>query len=53
MDTLVFLHYLTAQPTYNSRIAHIEHVLPREANYAESNCRVLLSGGLPQLHPVA
>ncbi|MCL0046412.1 DEAD/DEAH box helicase [Dehalococcoidales bacterium] len=35
MDTSVFLHRLTAQPTYKDQIAHIEHIPPREASYAE------------------
>jgi len=35
MDTTAFLNYLTAQPYYNGQIAHIEHVPPRKANYAE------------------
>jgi len=34
MDTSAFLHYLTTKPTYSSQIVHIEHILPREANYA-------------------
>jgi DEAD/DEAH box helicase domain-containing protein len=35
MNTSAFLHYLTAQPTYSGQIAHIEHIPPRDANYAE------------------
>ncbi|MBA7505749.1 hypothetical protein ES706_04426 [subsurface metagenome] len=35
MKTSAFLHYLTAQPTYNGQIAHIEHIPPRDANCAE------------------
>ncbi len=35
MDTSAFLHYLTAQPTYRTQIAHIEHIPPRDANYAK------------------
>ncbi len=35
MKTSAFLNYLTAQPTYNGQIAHIEHIPPREANCAE------------------
>ena len=35
MDTSAFLQYITAQPFYNGQIAHIEHILPREASYAE------------------
>ena len=34
-DTAAFLGYLTAQPTYSGQIAHIEHIPPREADYAE------------------
>jgi DEAD/DEAH box helicase domain-containing protein len=34
-DTTAFLGYLTAQPTYSGQIAHIEHIPPREADYAE------------------
>ena len=32
---MAFLHHLTAQPTYSGQIAHIEHILPRDASYAE------------------
>ena len=35
MDTSAFLRHLTAQPTYGGQIAHIEPILPRDANYAE------------------
>ncbi len=35
MKTSAFLRYLTAQPTYSGQIAHIEHISPRDANYAE------------------
>jgi len=35
MDTSAFLQQLIAQPTYRGQIAHIEHIPPREANYAE------------------
>ncbi|MFC1902952.1 DEAD/DEAH box helicase [Chloroflexota bacterium] len=35
MDTSAFLHHITAQPTYSGQIAHIEHIPPREASYAE------------------
>jgi len=35
MNTSAFLHHLTAQPTYNGQIAHIEHIPPRDASYAE------------------
>ncbi len=34
MDTSAFLQYLTAQPDYNQQVVHIEHILPREADYA-------------------
>ncbi len=35
MDTSAFLQYLAAQPTYSGQIVHIEHIPPREADYAE------------------
>ena len=35
MNPSAFLHYLTAQPTYKDQIVHIEHIPPRDANYAE------------------
>ena len=35
MDTIAFLHDLEAQPAYAGQVAHIEHIPPREANYAE------------------
>jgi len=35
MDTSAFLHYLTAQPTYSGQMAHVEHIHPRHASYAE------------------
>ncbi len=35
MNTSAFLHHLTAQPTYNGQIAHMEHIPPRDASYAE------------------
>ncbi|UCC90718.1 MAG: DEAD/DEAH box helicase, partial [Dehalococcoidia bacterium] len=35
MDTLGFLHYLTAQPIYRGQIVHIEHIPAREASCAE------------------
>jgi DEAD/DEAH box helicase domain-containing protein len=35
MDTSAFIHYLKAQPNYNSQIVHIEHIPPREAECAE------------------
>jgi DEAD/DEAH box helicase domain-containing protein len=34
MDTTAFIRHLQAQPTYNNQIAHIEHIPPREADYA-------------------
>ena len=35
MNTSAFLRHLTAQPTYNAQIAHIEQIPPYEARYAE------------------
>lgn len=35
MNASDFLRYITAQPSYSGQIAHIEHVAPRKANYAE------------------
>jgi len=35
MNTSAFLHHLTAQPTYNAQIAHIEHIPPHGASCAE------------------
>ena len=35
MDTLAFLHHLQAQSTYADQIAHVEHIPPRRATYAE------------------
>ena len=35
MDTAAFLSYLISQPTYYEQIAHIEHIRPHEARYAE------------------
>lgn len=35
MNTSAFLHHLTAQPTYNAQIAHIEHIPPHDASCAE------------------
>ncbi|MDH5695640.1 MAG: DEAD/DEAH box helicase [Dehalococcoidia bacterium] len=35
MDTSVFFHYLTAQPTYSGQMAHIEHIPRREAKCAD------------------
>ncbi|TET67261.1 MAG: DEAD/DEAH box helicase [Dehalococcoidia bacterium] len=35
MDTLAFLHHLQTQATYAGQIAHIEHIPPRQATYAE------------------
>ena len=35
MNTSAFLHNLTAQPTYNGQMAHIEHIPLRDASYAE------------------
>jgi DEAD/DEAH box helicase domain-containing protein len=35
VDTLAFLHHLQAQSTYADQIAHVEHIPPRRATYAE------------------
>jgi DEAD/DEAH box helicase domain-containing protein len=35
MDTAGFLSYLVSQPTYHEQIAHIEHIRPREARFAQ------------------
>jgi hypothetical protein len=35
MDTAVFLSYLVSQPTYHEQIAHIEHIRPHDARFAE------------------
>ena len=35
MDTSAFLRQLTTQPTYSGQIAHIEHMLPCNASWAE------------------
>ena len=35
MDTAAFLHHIEAHPTYNGQIAHVEHIPPRKATYAE------------------
>jgi len=35
VDTLAFLHHLQTQATYAGQIAHIEHIPPRQATYAE------------------
>ncbi len=35
MDTPAFIEHLVAQPGYNSQIAHIGHIPPREASFAE------------------
>jgi len=35
VDTLAFLHHLQSQPTFAGQIAHIEHIHPRRAEYAE------------------
>ena len=35
MDTLAFLHHLEAQPDYAGQMAHVEHLPPRRAAYAE------------------
>ncbi|MCX6003210.1 MAG: DEAD/DEAH box helicase [Chloroflexi bacterium] len=35
MDTSFFLDYLVSQPFYYGQIAHIEHIRPRDARFAE------------------
>jgi len=35
VDTLAFLQHLQSQPTYAGQIAHVEHIPPRQAAYAE------------------
>jgi DEAD/DEAH box helicase domain-containing protein len=35
VDTSAFIHYLQTQDTYGDQIAHIEHIPPREAEFAE------------------
>ena len=35
MDTSAFIDYLITRPGYNSQIAHIEHIPPRDASFAE------------------
>ncbi len=35
MDTWAFLEQLTSQPAYRGQISHVEHIPPREANFAE------------------
>ena len=35
MDTSAFLSYLVSQPAYYEQIAHIEHIRPRDARFAE------------------
>ncbi len=35
MDTSAFIDYLIASPGYDSQIAHIEHIPPRDASFAE------------------
>jgi len=35
VDTLAFLQHLQSQPTYAGQIAHVEHIPPRQAIYAE------------------
>ncbi|MDD5287860.1 MAG: DEAD/DEAH box helicase, partial [Dehalococcoidales bacterium] len=35
MDTSAFLSYLVSQPSYYGQIAHIEHIRPRDAMFAE------------------
>jgi len=35
VDTTAFLHHLSAQPSYSGQVAHIEHIPPHDADYAE------------------
>ena len=35
MDTAAFLSYLVSQPTYYEQIAHIEHIRPHDARFAD------------------
>ncbi len=35
MDTAAFIDHLVARPDYNAQIAHIEHIPPRDASFAE------------------
>ncbi|MFH1031908.1 MAG: DEAD/DEAH box helicase [Chloroflexota bacterium] len=35
MDAKTFLDFLTAQPTYDGQIAHVEHIPPREPGFAD------------------
>ena len=35
MDTMAFLQYLRNRSNYYGQIAHIEHILPRAADYTE------------------
>jgi DEAD/DEAH box helicase domain-containing protein len=35
MDTSTFLSYLVSQPSYYGQVAHIEHIRPRDAQFAE------------------
>lgn len=35
VDTLAFLHHLQSQPTYAGQVAHVEHISPHRAEYAE------------------
>jgi len=35
VDTLAFLNHLQSQPTFADQVAHIEHIRPRRAEYAE------------------
>ena len=41
MDTSAFLSYLVSIPTYHEQIAHIEHIRPHEARFAELEKRLL------------
>ncbi len=35
MEIQAFLNHLRSQSTYENQIAHIEHIAPRRASYAE------------------
>jgi DEAD/DEAH box helicase domain-containing protein len=57
MDCPAFLQYLTAQADYRDQVAHVEHLPPRSARYAELDrpladdlARCLEAGGLLPLY---
>ncbi len=43
MDTSAFLKHLTTQLTYDGQIVHVEHIQPRQANWAELEKPLLTS----------